>query len=373
MSFDLDKLLVAVDKTGFRLEFEVGVLLKKSGWQLISNRCYVDDHQGTVREIDIVAYKVAKVGEVSLYTVLVISCKKSDANGWALFSRAVESSDPNYDWRPFKGWCNHPAFNYFLKQQAWSESYHNFMIKECPEILAPPALDVFAFQEISKANHTPQNDKNIFSSITSLMKAQAYEMSLLDERKGDKKCFYQFNLISIIDSDLVSVRFAEGETTAVSVESEDYICRYIINKKEEKSRIKFVTARSFSKVIDNYGVLHQKNIDYLQSLHDEFYLDCYKKEKKSKMLLADLIRDSKPILNRALFRNRLGVRKITELTLSWYETTKSLSIGVVSDDLDMTQVDKLDRDLTLKRELADVLKRLFHYDGEFTLEVDIPF
>lgn len=373
MSFDLEKLLSAVDKTGFRLEFEVGVQLKKSGWQLISNRCYVDDHQGAVREIDIVAYKVAKVGEVSLYTVIVISCKKSDANNWALFSRAVESSDPNYDWRPFKGWCNHPAFNYFLKQPLWSQKYHDFMVSECPEILAPPVLDVFAFQEISKSNHTPQNDKNIFSSITSLMKAQAYEMSLLDERKGDKRCFYQFNLVSIIESDLISVRFAEADTTAVAVDSEDYICRYIINKKEERSRIKFVTAQAFSDSIINYDKLHQKNIEYLQELYRDFYSDCYKREKKAKALLPDLIRESRPILNRALFRNRLGARKITELTVSWYETTRSLSIGVVSDDLDLAQVDKLDRDLTLKRELADVLENVFHYDGEFTLEVDIPF
>jgi len=49
---------------------------------------------------------------------------------------------------------------------------------------------------------SPQNDKAIFGAMTSLMKAQAYELQALPQRKK-ASCVYQFNLISSLDGQLV--------------------------------------------------------------------------------------------------------------------------------------------------------------------------
>ncbi|MBX9896091.1 MAG: hypothetical protein K2Y09_13110 [Nitrosomonas sp.] len=65
-----------IHKTGFVLEYKVSDLLRQAGWTVISNKYYEDDFEGSVREIDLLAYKVRKVQQVDVYTTLLISCKK---------------------------------------------------------------------------------------------------------------------------------------------------------------------------------------------------------------------------------------------------------------------------------------------------------
>lgn len=62
------------------------------------------------------------------------------------------------------------------------------------------------------------------------MKAQAYELGALSERKK-KPSVYQFNLISIIESDLIRLNIDGHNISQVEIESEHYISRYIIKKK----------------------------------------------------------------------------------------------------------------------------------------------
>lgn len=52
----------------------------------------------TFERSTLLAYKVAKAQEINIYTVLVVSCKKSDSDAWALMTRDVNIKDPNADW-----------------------------------------------------------------------------------------------------------------------------------------------------------------------------------------------------------------------------------------------------------------------------------
>lgn len=63
MPINVDKISESIGKSGFKLEFITSQQLKKKGWNLISNRCYIDDLEGTAREIDLLAYKVSTVKE----------------------------------------------------------------------------------------------------------------------------------------------------------------------------------------------------------------------------------------------------------------------------------------------------------------------
>lgn len=54
---NIDNIKKGIEKTGFRLEFDISNVLSEHGWNVINNKYYVDDQQETVREIDIVAYK----------------------------------------------------------------------------------------------------------------------------------------------------------------------------------------------------------------------------------------------------------------------------------------------------------------------------
>jgi hypothetical protein len=89
-----------IRKTGFVLENRVAQELKANGWTVISNKYYVDDSEETVREIDLVAYKSTRVQRFDVYTTLIISCKKSDSNAWALLARDINLKDPNSDFWP---------------------------------------------------------------------------------------------------------------------------------------------------------------------------------------------------------------------------------------------------------------------------------
>ncbi|THF34313.1 hypothetical protein E5170_08565 [Pseudomonas atacamensis] len=373
MAIDLVNIAQSISKTGFKLEYEIGQTLRKNGWHLISNRCYIDDLEGTVREIDLLAYKVTNLKDLSIYTVIIISCKKNEANSWALLSRPVDDKDPNYNWRPFKGWTNHPAIHHYMSKMTWSPSYHEKLSKACPMLFSAPNVDVFAFQEMSKANSSPQNDKNIFSSITSLMKAQSYEMSILKERQKNKKRIYQFNLASIIESELVRVLFQDNDISAESVNAEDYLCRYILNQKEEVARIKFITASAFPDILRQYSIVHASNCEFIQESYDKFYRDAYKDWSKTQVLLPDFNTLAKPALRMALYRHTRKFATTSDLSLSWSEKKEALSVDIDADDIDLDMVAKLNQDKQFKKEIATAMANVFHYEGDFSFDIGIPF
>ena len=95
---------------------------------------------------------------------------------------------------------------------------------------------MFAFQEMKLTTETPQNDKSIFNSVTSLMKAQAYELDAMSHRMNEKRV-YQFNLLSIIDAEMIRISVgSDGSATASKITETHYLTRYIIKKKEEFNR-----------------------------------------------------------------------------------------------------------------------------------------
>src|SRR5690606_19239495 len=138
------------------------------------------------------------------------------------------------------------------------------------EVLKEPDVDVFAFQEMDRTTGAPHNDKAIFSAVTSLMKAQAHEISALPARRKSP-AFYQFNLLSVVDTDLVRLTFSKTEIKATPIESEQYVARYIIGRKETFARVRFVTPSKFVRDLADYGRLHKANCKWVEETLDEFY------------------------------------------------------------------------------------------------------
>ncbi len=262
---DIHNLIASeIAKTGYVLEHEIAQALKSKGWTVISGKYYVDDNEDAPREMDLIAYRVTRFDsdEVELYTVLIISCKKSDENVWALLARDANLKDPNTDYWPLHAWANDPAVTYQLGRPGNAKAYHEGVrALGVVDAVADPKIDVFAFQEMNKCSGAPKNDKAIFAAMTSLVKAQAYELSSLPGRKKTK-AVYQFNLISVIGSDMYRLMFAEKGPgiTSFKVDSEQYIARYIVSKRESFSRIRFITSKAFPLVLDDYARLHAANV-----------------------------------------------------------------------------------------------------------------
>lgn len=281
---DVKKLEQEIRKTGFVLENDIAQILKVAGWTVISNKYYIDQAD-TVREIDLIAYQVSKVQQFDVYTVLIISCKKSESNVWALLAREVNLRDPNSDWCPLHAWTNDKALLFKLSETEVSRQYHEEVRKlGVAEALAQPEIEVFAFQEMSKGSGACQNDKSIFAAITSLMKAQAYELGVLPLRKKTPS-IYQFNLISVIDAELSRLMFSGKEIKCTKIDTEHYLARYIVKKKETFSRIRFIRANAFANSLNDYGRLHQANSKVFSRYCDSFYDGILKDYRRNSVLM----------------------------------------------------------------------------------------
>lgn len=360
-----------VEKTGYVLENRIAQQLKAARWTVISNRYYVDDAEESVREIDLIAYQATKVQHFDVYTTLIISCKKSESNLWALLARDIDLKDPNTDWYPMHAWSNDKALLYQLSTAGSSRRYHDESgHRGVTGALKTPEVEVFAFQEMNKTSGAPQNDKSIFSAVTSLMKAQAYEMGALPQRKKTP-AVYQFNLLSIVDADLLRLKFTPTCIVEEPIDSEHYVARYIIRKRETFSRIRFLHADSFSSCLPDYERLHRANCQWFDAECNAFYSDVLKDSKRTDAFIEDFQKEVVWTLSwRLEHQNQKGIQP-SSLWLLWNEKESHVQVyapfGTEGAQL-------LNNDKLACGRVANALEKVYRYTGPFIFEDDdIPF
>lgn len=359
-----------IRKTGFVLENRIAQLLRKEGWSVISNKYYVDDNEETVREIDLIAYQVNKVQHFKVFTTLIISCKKSETNAWALLTRNADHKAPNSDWWPLHAWSNDKALGYVLSEIEVPRQYHDDMTaKGVKEALALPLREVFAFQEMNRLTGVPKNDSPMFSAVTSLMKAQAYEMGALPRRRKDPVA-YQFNLLSVVDADLIRLNFDGDSIKATPIESENYIARYIIGKRETFARVRFIHANALETSLKDYGRLHRANLAWFEEQLDRFFEGVLANERKRQVFLEEFRKEVRGRLHVRLVRARKGDWSDLPIDLDWRNEVETLLVQVPTD---ATAANFLNEDVEARRYVADALKKIYRFKGKFIIENGIPF
>ncbi len=374
MPISTDPFAQSIQKTGFVLEFKVSETLREHGWTVINNKYYIDDASESVREIDLVAYRAKRVRGFYVYTALIVSCKKNEKNAWVLLAKDSNPADPNITWTPLHVWSNDRALSYMLAQDDWPSQYLKHTEKgDCGSLVSVPDRQIFAYQEMNRGSGNPQNDRNIFNSVTSLMKAQAYELNALPERKQDA-VVYQFNLLSIIDAEVVRLDFRGDVINSSIINEGTYVANYIIDKQQTFARIHFIKADSFSGVLDLYDALHTSNAIHFKNQYDSFYSDAIKNHGKQRVFIGDLKKALRWSIWQALSRGDrgpFGSFEIDDLWFYWDEDQGGLCVGL---DLSSEAVDALNVNAGVRSKLAQELKRLYLYDGESSFIVDdIPF
>lgn len=378
---DLEKYINAISSTGYLLENKIAQILKNNKWQVISNKYYIDDQKDTVREIDLIAYQCTSFEDFDIYTSLVISCKKSDSHAWGLISREINHKDPNTDFEPFHGWSNNKAIGFELSQENFSKSYFEGGRKAGLDgLFKKPDFDIFAFQEIDKARFTVRNDSAIFSSITSLMKAQAYELSVLPERikrKKRKPAIYQFNLISVADTELISIvsggKYGE-EVTATEVKHADYITRYIINSEETFARIRFVKSESFEEQLESYNSLHHFNCDFFNKKYKEFFVDALKSKEKIAVYEPEFAKEVIVALNSIRYDDLKSSKyKIKYIELTWNRFDNHVWIDVDDGEDSVEASDYFQSNNDCIVAAKQLLMKYYKYDGEVKFSFILPF
>jgi hypothetical protein len=369
----LDNFANEIQKTGFVLENRIAQELKNVGWTVISNKYYIDDLQEAVREIDLVAYRVTKMQHFNVYTTLIISCKKSEENAWALLSREINWQNPNIDWYPFHAWSNDKALIFQLSEPKKASHYYEQLASMgVAGSLGSPTVEVFAFQEMNKKSGKPQNDKSIFSAVTSLMKAQAYELAALPTRQKAPSV-YQFNLLSIADTDLIRLMFRDSTIECTELEAEHYLARYIIHKREMFSRIRFIKADIFSSTLEDYGLLHEANCKWFDTECDLFYTSALKDTKRQAVLAAQFKSAIDLEISWILAQQFDERIDIEILFMNWDKVNNSVCINLVFTSVEV--IDFLNSYPHINDNVSDILKTIYRYEGDFYFSQfdDIPF
>lgn len=366
-----DKFLEGIRATGYELEFLVSKSLMSEGWTVINNKYYIDDVQGSAREIDILAYKVTQKSNVQVYTVLIISCKKSSENTWALLAKDKNVKDPNIDWSPVTLWSNKKSIKMVIENYQWKDKYvksSNYLY----ENLFLPSKHIFAFQELNTNKGTPKNDKAIFSSIVTSMKSQNYEIGSLDKRKKEES-IYNFNLISVVDAPLKRINYGNKDPEIEDISSDIYVGSYIINKKETISRVHFINSNVFNDCLVIYDKLHLHNIEQSVVIFDSFYVDCLKDRKKVELFKEQFSTKLRYEIYKVLKDIRSPKKvDLNDVTAGWSHKKNCATIEVDSVWED-NETNALNTNNKIKVIVAEALKSIYHYEGDFYFDSEIPF
>lgn len=372
-----------IKKTGFILEFEICKILEKHNWIVINNRYYIDDLKNVEREIDIVAYRTKSKEDIAFYTVLIISCKKSENNIWAFLTKNYNKNDPNINFYPIINWTNVDTLKYMLTKM--TPSVLKKIINKSKNIKSLYKLDkqVFAFQEMNKITGKQKNDENIYNSIVTTIKALEYERRSLNKRKKTK-AFYNFNLISILDGEMVDINFDSSELVTSEIDNIKYLNRHIINNKEEFYRVHFIKKDGFESILNKYNSLVDWNFSGYYNLFKSYYVDVFNYEKRVKVLWKEFTEEilfwinlNTKIAYKEITGKNLGT-KVKSVDYEYDNKAKILNIIIVLTD-SPTYVDddinnELNKDSYLMKKIKEKLLKWYRYKGKFRFsEPQIPF
>jgi hypothetical protein len=268
-------------------------------------------------------------------------------------------------------WTNEKAIQYQLSQRGAAKRYHDDVSRlGVMEALQVPSVEVFAFQEMAVNSGAPQNDKPIFTSVTSLMKAQSYEVTALPLRRKDP-AVYQFNLLSVFDGELVRLHFGGPAVRAETIDTEHYIARYIVRKKETFSRIRFIKAAEFARHLGEYGTLHSANCKAFGERYDQFYKEILTDADRISVLIEEFRKKITLALKWRLQHNLDKIPELGELNIYWNATKNT---PVISGSFSEAGAKFLNADQLSFEYVRKALQQIYRYTGPFFFEDDdIPF
>lgn len=367
-------LIESIKTTGFILEYNVCVLLEQHGWNIISNRYYIDDITNQEREIDIIAYKARAVDDTLYYTAIIISCKKSIENKWTFLTRNISKNDPNINMYPFYYSTNNKIINFNMQrnvdksQLLISEYNEHSYLKEIYEI----ERNVFAFQQINKSGHC-NNDKDIYNSIITSIKALNYErLSVLKRKK--EKIFYNFYLLSIFDGNLYELSFNKDNISCNEVEDVKYLNRHIMNNSEEFYRVHFIRYSSLEKYINLYNRLHDWNVKHFSNYCNFFYNSFHSDYELLNLFINELNKSLFSAIQYAIpSQSKTSQTNLEILNILYEHDTFILEL----DNFEISGSDDIWNEINsndyLKNQTKKVLMDLYHYSGDFRYSPVIPF
>jgi hypothetical protein len=378
---DYEKIKEAIFNTGFPLEFKISSILKKHGWQTINNRYYIDDVKEIEREIDILAYKckVDHDNKIAFYTSLIISCKKSSTGLWTFLSTEKPTYDPNFKFFVIANKTSDKRLEKMLDLEA-ENIEKSFCSEKRLDGLFKINRKTFGFQQLNKDSYKCEDDKKIYDSIITSIKALEYEISIKQNKKNIisevDTTFYNFNLISIFDGEMAEIYFEEDKVKPDSVDNVMYINRHIINKKENFYKVHFIKSSKFEEYLNLYDDLNQVNYQIFDNLIADYYNKIFSSKEKAAIYWKEFSKDINWIFNYTL-HSKLNYKSAHNAERFDFEYENN-TLKIYYDgywDVDDPGKDNL---INKEEELIDTTKKkllkYFRYSGDFRFEEEsLPF
>lgn len=364
----LDQIPGALEKTGFILEHAVGEEFRKAGWSTIGGRYYADDVDGTARELDLVAYRANVSADIEVVTAVLVSCKKDEETTWCFLTKDRPKHDPNFDWDPVHEWTDVQPLQTYLVSHPWKSGYIKAISKVYDKNLAP-GQDTFAFQQVSNQKPGPRNDKAIFSSIVSLMKALDHEKESLSTRMKGRKRVYLFSLLSVVDAPLVEVSYATKAPVANEIDRLTHLARYMVRKRDLSALIHFVRSDALAPFIKVLSDLSDESTKHMILLAASAYTAIRTDASVQKYFAKRLAPRLKVHIAHALRKGNRPSQDLSSLDLGFEKETLMIHLDVYED----AELAFLNADEELRAATAATLKEIARYEGPFAFDWDIPF
>lgn len=359
----------ALSKTGFPLENYVCNLLDKLGWHVISGRYYCDDIDGRAREIDILAYKIGLAEKVDVVSVLLVSCKKDHANSWVFLSKKKPKKDPNYIWDPICLWSFNPLIKYLSEKAGLDVEYRESAGSLRGQLIEVES-NVFAFQQVSA--NGPQNDKAIFGSIESLIKAREHELATLvpktdRQKKLKKRRVYVFNLLTVVDANMYEAFYRAEKCSIRQIKNIKYLARYIVNKVEVLAKVQFVSKGECNKVLKKFNSLAEREIKFFDGKFNEVF-ENWANDPYRKFFVNELAGKVRALL-------KPYIKDIDDEDFDLMFDIKAAEDGamIIELGLDAEEIARLGKLKALNRRVAKLLLEEMWYSGEFKFAESLPF
>src|SRR5699024_5876709 len=126
-------------------------------------------------------------------------------------TKELVGNNPNIDKYPIIDWSNNQIIRFMkerneFKNKIKNEVENNKFVKFNYEI----DEQIFAFQQIDNNSYRAINDKDIYNSIITSIKALEYERNALNIRIN-RDALYNFNILSVFDGEMYSLKY-NGES-----------------------------------------------------------------------------------------------------------------------------------------------------------------
>jgi hypothetical protein len=203
------------------------------------------------------------------------------------------------------------------------------------------------------------------------MKAQAYEVRALPTRKT-RPCIYHFSLLSVVDAEMIRIVFEDDAVSPSELESEQYLASYIIDKKQDVSRIRLVRASTLKKAISDYDKLHVFNCKVFSDYCNEFYDGVLEDWSRTKIFIEEFRSAVWLPLHLRIYKTFKKDVKRESIGLSWRSEHSDVAVTLPLEDEHLIVLNKDVRsNAAIKKALADI----YRYKGSFQFSdnEDIPF